>query len=187
MISYLKGKIFKKSDKFVVILTGSIGFKVFMSKKALFGLNVGEEIEVFCYLNVKENILDLYGFLNSDELDFFDILESIRGIGPKAALEISSLGPLNKIKERILKNDERLFEGIPGIGKKKAMTIILELTGKIRAFGKQEKDENVGEVESALMSLGYSKAQAKDAIRAVPKEISTDEEKIKYALKFFGK
>jgi Holliday junction DNA helicase RuvA len=184
MISYLKGKISKKGDKFVIILVGSIGFKVFMSKKALLRLNAGEEVEVFCFLNVKENILDLYGFLNQDELDFFGILESIRGIGPKASLEISSLGPLNKIKERILKNDEKLFEGIPGIGKKKAMTIILELTGKIRAFGKQEKSEEVGEVESALMTLGFSKSQAKDAVKKIPKEISDTEEKIKYALKY---
>ncbi|MCX6760151.1 MAG: Holliday junction branch migration protein RuvA [Candidatus Nealsonbacteria bacterium] len=187
MISYLKGKISKKSDKFVVILVGNIGFKVFMSKKALFGLNAGNEIEVFCFLNVKENILDLYGFLNQDELDFFGILESIRGIGPKAALEISSLGPLNKIRERILKNDEKLFEGIPGIGKKKAMTIILELTGKIRAFKEQEKDEDVGEVESALMTLGFSKAQAKDAVKKIPKEISDAEGKIKYVLKSMAK
>lgn len=183
MISYLKGKIYEKSDKYIVVLVGDIGFKIFLSKKNLLNLNVGKEIEVFCFLNVKENILDLYGFLTKDELEFFEILESIRGIGPKAALEISSLGSLDKIKERILKNDERLFEGIPGIGKKKAMAIVLELTGKIRAFSNSEKKGEIGEVESALISLGFSKVQAKDAVKNIPKEITNTEEKIKYALK----
>lgn len=187
MISYLKGKIILKNDKFVVIRTGDVGFKVFMSKKSLLSVDVGKEIEVFSFLNVKENILDLYGFLNKEELEFFEILESIRGIGPKAALEISSLGSIDKIKERILRNDDKLFEGISGIGKKKAMTIILELTGKIRAFSKEEKSEQASETENVLVALGFSKSQAKEIVKKIPKEISSDEEKIKYALKLMGK
>ncbi len=179
MISYLFGKISSKKDKFITLMVGNIGFKVFMSKKALLSLGVGKEIGVFCFLNVKENILDLYGFLTQDELDFFEVVETIRGIGPKAALEISSIGSLEKIKDRILKNDETLFSGIPGIGRKKAMTIIVELSGKIRAFPTKTQD---GEAESALVGLGFSKQQARDVLKQVPNNL-TPEERIKQALK----
>ncbi len=129
--------------------------------------------------------MNLYGFLDEKELEFFEILNDIRGIGPKAAVEIASVGPLEKIKERILSQDERIFEGIPGIGKKKAMAIILELSGKIKEFS--SKKPGVDEVETALINLGFSRQKIKEVLSMIPKEISGTEEKIKEALKLLGK
>ena len=188
MISYLEGKIILKRDKFIILEVNNIGYKVFISHATLYKLpETGENLKLFCFQNVKEEALDLYGFLTYDELDFFEVLTDIRGVGPKAALEISALGSLDKIKDRILMQDEKIFEGIPGIGSKKAMTIILELTGKIKMLGNLKSKGSTDEAEDALSQLGFSKQQAKDALKQVPVSIKNTEERIKQALKNLGK
>jgi len=135
MIASLSGKIILKREKFIILDVGGVGFKVFLSRKALLKIpQEGESLKVFCYLNIRENILDLYGFLNFEELELFEIFEDIRGVGPKMALEIASLGPLEKLKKAIEEQDEKIFEGISGIGRKRTQAIILELAGKLKSF-----------------------------------------------------
>ena len=162
MISYLQGKIILKKDKFIILEVNNIGYKVFVSRATLYKLpEIGENLKFFCFQNVKEEALDLYGFFTYDELDFFEILTVIRGVGPKAALEISALGSLDKIKDRILMQDEKIFEGIPGIGAKKAMTIILELTGKIKMLSGSKSKGPTDEAEDALSQLGFRASRQK--------------------------
>lgn len=186
MISFLEGKIILKKEKFIILEVNGVGYKVFLSRQTLLRLpEIGENLKLFTYQNVKEEALDLYGFLAYEGLEFFETLMDIRGVGPKSALDISDLGSLDKIKERILRQDEKIFEGIPGIGSKKAMTIILELTGKIKMLG--NKKDSADESESALMQLGFSKQQAKEALSHVPSNIKNPEERIKLALKNLGK
>jgi len=186
MIAYLDGKIILKRDKFIVLEVSNIGYKVFLSQQSLFKLpEIGENLKVFTYHNVKEEASDLYGFFTYEEMDFFETLMDIRGVGPKAALEISAVGPLDRIKDKILRQDENVFAGIPGIGAKKAMTIILELTGKIKMLG-QKKSSESGE-EDALVQLGFTKQQAKDALARIPSNIKNPEDRIKLALKNLGK
>ncbi|MBI3337015.1 MAG: Holliday junction branch migration protein RuvA [Candidatus Staskawiczbacteria bacterium] len=196
MISYLDGKIILKRDKFIILEVNNIGYKVFVSRATLLKLpEIGENLNVsaplsvklFCFQNVKEEALDLYGFLTYDELDFFELLNDIRGVGPKSALDIASLGSLEKIKDRILAQDEKIFEGIPGIGSKKAMTIILELTGKIKMISGSKLKGSADEAENALFQLGFSRQQAKDALSRVPSSIKNTEERVKQALKNLGK
>ncbi len=191
MISYLQGKIILKKEKFIILDVNGVGYKVFLSKKTLAKLSeIEKPLKLFCFLNVKENIMDLYGFLNHKELEFFEILDNIRGVGPKAALEISSLGPLESIKERILSKDETLFSEISGIGRKKAMTIILELTGKIKDISKAPASAKAtagkDEAEQGLVSLGFTRQQAKDALAIASKDIKDTEQRIKAALKVLG-
>ncbi|MEI7424520.1 MAG: Holliday junction branch migration protein RuvA [Candidatus Staskawiczbacteria bacterium] len=198
MISYLSGKIILKKDKFVIVEVAGIGYKVFLNNQTLSRIGrgssipsesgltlpeIGEAIKLFTFQNVKEEALDLYGFLNYEGLEFFETLMDIRGVGPKSALDIAALGSLDKIKDRILKQDEKIFAGIPGIGSKKAMTIILELTGKINTLG--QKRGSTDEAESTLIQLGFSKQQAKDALSRVSSK--DPEERIKQALKNLGK
>lgn len=186
MISYLDGKIILKGDKFIIVEVANVGYKVFLNNQTLLTLpEIGGSIKLFTYQNVKEEALDLYGFLTYEGLEFFETLMDIRGVGPKSALDIAALGSLDKIKERILRQDEKIFEGIPGIGSKKAMTIILELTGKIKMQG--QKKGSADEAEDALTQLGFSKQQARDALSRVPKEIKQTEERVKLALKNLGK
>jgi len=196
MISYLSGKIILKKDKFIILEVNNIGYKVFLSRQTSLKLpEIGGaintstpfNIKLFCFQNVKEDALDLYGFLTYDELDFFEILMEIHGVGPKAALEISSLGSLDKIKDRILAQDEKIFAGIPGIGAKKAMTIILELTGKIKLLSGAKSKGSADPAEDALIQLGFSRQQAKNALAQVPTGTKNIEERIKFALKSLGK
>jgi len=183
MISYLQGQIILKTDRLVILNVNGVGYKVFLSKKTLLKIPETGPLEVFCFLNVKENILALYGFLDYRELEFFELLNTIRGVGPKAALEISSLGPLENIRGRILSKDETLFSEISGIGRKKAMTIILELTGKIRDISKPPK--SLDEAEEGLIGLGFSRPKAKDVLKDISKDL-TVEQKIQQALKILG-
>ena len=197
MISYLQGKIILKKEKFVIIEVAGIGYKVFLSRQTLLKLpafapeelrqgkpEIGS-VKFFIYHDIKEDKSDLYGFLTYEELEFFETLNDIRGIGPKAALELSVVGPLEKIKDKILKQDENVFAGIPGIGQKRAMTIILELTGKIKQLG--QKSSSADEAENALVQLGFSKQQAKEALSHIASDIKNTEERIKLALKNLGK
>lgn len=209
MISYLNGKIILKRDKFIIVEVNGIGYKVFLNNKTLLTLSeMGETInphtkqvqgavggvnydgfcsgvgvKLFVFQNVKEEVLDLYGFLTYEELEFFEILMDIRGVGPKSALDIAALGSLDRIKDRILQQDEKIFAGIPGIGSKKAMTIILELTGKINILG--SKKGSTDEAEGTLIQLGFSKQQAKDTLSRISEK--DPEERVKQALKILGK
>ncbi|MEK7664393.1 MAG: Holliday junction branch migration protein RuvA [Patescibacteria group bacterium] len=188
MIAYLEGKIILKKDKFIIVEVNNIGYKVFLSRQASLKIpETADNVKLFCFHNIKEDASDLYGFLTNEELDFFEILMEIHGVGPKAALEISVLGPLEKIKDKILKQDEKIFEGIPGIGAKKAMTIILELTGKIRLLDGQKSKGSADPAEDALIQLGFTKAQAREALSQVDPKIKESEERIKAALKNLGK
>ncbi len=185
MIAYLEGKIFLKKEKYIILNVNGVGYKVFLSQKTLSKIpEKGEELKVFTFLNIRENSWEMYGFLDQEELNLFETVEAIRGVGPKAALEISSLGPLEKIKERIEAQDSSLFEGISGIGKKKAMTIVLELSGKIKDLSSKKKEED--EALQALVSLGFSKEKAKEALKDISKD-QDSEKRIKQALKVLGK
>jgi len=194
MISYLQGKIILKKEKFVILEVAGVGYKVFLNKHNLLKLpaspakrgepEIDQLVELFIYHDIKEDKSDLYGFFTYEEQEFFETLMDIRGVGPRSALDISALGSLDKIKERILMQDEKIFEGIPGIGSKKAMTIILELTGKIKTLG--QKSSSGDEAENALVQLGFSKQQARDALSNVPSS-KTAEDRIKLALKNLGK
>jgi len=188
MISYLSGKIILKKDKFIILEVNNIGYKIFLNRQNLLKLpEIGEQVKLFIFQKVKEDALDLYGFFTYDELDFFEVLTGISGVGPKSALDISALGSLDKIKDKILAQDEKIFEGIPGIGSKKAMTIILELTGKIMATKSASAKSSTDEAESALIQLGFSKQQSKEALSGVPTNIKNPEERIKLALKNLGR
>lgn len=188
MIAYIEGKIILRKDKFVILETGSVGYRVFLSRVTLSKLpENSDNLKLFCFQNVKEDALDLYGFLTYDELEFFETLMEIRGVGPKSALDIASLGSLAAIKDRILKQDEKIFAGIPGIGLKKAQTIILELTGKIKLLDSIKHKASADPAEDALTQLGFSHQQAKEALKNVPSTIKEMEERIKLALKNLGK
>jgi len=170
-----------------MVETGGVGYKLFISRQTALNLpENAKDVKLFCFHNIKEDASDLYGFLTYEELEFFETLMEIHGVGPKAALEISVLGPLEKIKDKILAQDEKIFAGIPGIGLKKAQTIILELTGKIKLLSGQKKGA-ADPVEDALTQLGFSKQQARDALAKVPANVKNMEEQIKLALKSLGK
>jgi len=176
MIAYLSGKIILKKDNSLILEVNGLGYEVFLSNHSISNIaNKGDNLNLFCHLDVGERSLKLYGFLTHQELELFKIIRNISGVGPKAALEISSVGSLDKIKDRI--DQGNFLEGVSGIGKKKAQKIILELSGKINSF---KEDEAL----PALVELGFSKERAKKALSGV-KETET-EKRIEKALKILG-
>ena len=196
MISHLKGKVILKKElskeRFVVLDVQGVGFKVFLSKKNFERISgesaspaLEKDIELFCYFYVRENVMDLYGFMDWEEREVFELLIGISGVGPKAAIEISCLGPLEKLKKEIDKGDGKIFEGIPGIGKKRIAKILLELSGKIKGFDKSARSGLSGEADpciDALGNMGFSKTEARQALDDIPESIGY-EERIKQALK----
>lgn len=184
MISYLKGKVLAKTPEFIILGVGDLGYKVFLPKTMLSQIFEGKDIQLFCYLHFRrDETAELYGMPSFEQLQLFELIKSIPGIGPKAALSLSSLGGLQAIKKAIEREDESFFKGIPGVGKKKIQKLILELTGKLKTPEKQKKDDAL----DALLSLGFSHKEAKEALQKIPREIEDTEARVKEALKFIQK
>ena len=188
MISILEGKVELKTDKFAIIKTNGIGFKVFCPEKVLQKLCNNKKVKLFTYLYVKEGVLDLYGFLSYEQLELFQLLISVKGLGPKAGLGILSSASVKDIKTSIASGQVTLLTKVAGIGRKLAERAILELKGKILATGSEVKKlTQDNEAIEALVSLGYSSSQAKEALSKVSSEVKDTEERIKQALRILGK
>jgi len=188
MIAYLEGKIILKKERFLILNVNGVGYKVFLSQKTLTKIpREGESLKLFCFLNIRENLQDLYGFLSFEELEFFNLLNDIHSIGPKAALEVASLGPLEKIQGAIEMGNEKILEGISMIGKKRAQMIILELSRKIKkVLPKKMSQEPEDETLEALINLGFPMQKAKLALLKISKD-KDSKERIREALKLLGR
>lgn len=199
MIRFIKGEYLYYELGAIVILTDAgIAFKVNISDtSSLLTEREGEEVSVYTYLQVKEDGMSLYGFENTDGLMLFEQLISVNGVGPKAGLAIMSLGTPNQIKGAIAAKDSGSLTKAPGIGKKTAERVILELSDKVSAlpFGEEVLDggkvamtipgsEERAEAILALTTLGYTKKESESAVGDVPDENLTVEEYLKKALKF---
>jgi len=197
MLAFLRGKILNKGqaphDKitgqgFAIAEVNNIGYQIFINALAYADLNIGQDAEFYLYHNVREDADDLYGFKNFAELEFFKLLLSVSGVGPKSALGILGLASVTDIKESIGAGDPSLLNKVSGIGKKTAERIVLELRGKIDHLapvdsnGIASTSANSDEID-ALMSLGYSLQQAREALRAVDASINDSSERIRTALR----
>ena len=192
MISSLQGKLDALSTDSVIVNVGGIGFQVYAPTSTLSTIgSVGEEVKLYTHLHLREDNVTLFGFTSSEELALFQILISVSGLGPKLALATLSAMPLDQLTMAIATGSTDLLTTIPGIGKKVANRLVLELKEKIGAGWistpiTQVAQENI-DVLSALTSLGYSAVEATKAVAAMPP--STDlslEEKLKLALQYFG-
>ncbi|MDO8574714.1 MAG: Holliday junction branch migration protein RuvA [bacterium] len=191
MVSYLEGKIIDKNEKFFVINTGGVGYRVFSHQGILEKIPaIGQNIGVWTHLYVREDALDLYGFIDKDELEFFEVLISISGIGPKSALGILEVAPVMSLKQAIVSEDETFFTKVSGVGKKTAQRLILELKNKLAktiAPIKGSDSAEMAETMDALVSLGYRERDARKVLQEIPKDIKGVEAKVKAALKILGK
>ena len=192
MISYLKGKIKHKSNGFVILEVNNIGYQVFISPLLYADLNFNQEVELYTYQYVREDALNLYGFKNREDLELFEMLLSISGIGPKSALGVMSIATTADIKESISRGDSALLTKVSGIGRKTAERVVLELREKIGKLGGGDGKLGGGYLGSsdeidALMALGYSLSQAREALNNVDAKIKDSGERIRQALKKLGK
>ncbi|OGZ33600.1 MAG: Holliday junction DNA helicase RuvA [Candidatus Portnoybacteria bacterium RBG_19FT_COMBO_36_7] len=190
MISSLEGKIALKSEKYAVIETNGIGFRVNLSEKTLSKIpQIGASVKLFTYLSVKENGWDLFGFLTFDELELFELLISIPGIGPKTASNILALASVEDLQEAIVLGDETILARVSGIGKKVAQKIVLELKSKVKKLSKGEGSGIAGDIEviDALVNLGYKVYEVREVLQKLPENIKGLENRVKETLKRLGK
>lgn len=192
MISYLKGKIINKGKGFVVLMVNNIGYRVYVNLTMYSELNINNEAEVYTHHHIREDAEDLYGFKSMEEMEFFELLLSISGIGPKSALGVLAIASIDDIKESIASGDSALLTKVSGIGKKTAERVVLELREKIgglEGVGKREPGQASasGDEIDALMALGYSMMEARDALRGVDADIKDSGKRIKEALRRLSK
>ncbi|MDO8584717.1 MAG: Holliday junction branch migration protein RuvA [bacterium] len=171
MIQTLSGVLASKRDQSIVVEVGGVGFKVMVAKNVMSKLPaIGEAVKLFTYLHVREDILALFGFLNENELALFEQLNTISGIGPKSALGIMGIASVDQIAAAINEGKTELLTRVSGVGKKTAERVVLELKGKVVMLGSGayvEQMESDADLEEALVSLGYSKQQARAAIAKI--------------------
>lgn len=195
MIAYLRGKILEKTTEGIVLDVNDVGYELTMPTSALSKLPAkGEETNVYTYLHVREDVMQLYGFLSAADKEMFEKLLSVTKIGPKVAISLLSVFSVNALKKAILLDDVDLLAAIPGIGKKTAQRLVLELKEKLAlpeleivSSGKSgEKDFQKVYVQTrdALLGLGYSPLEAKNALEGFsPDDELSVEQMLKFALK----
>jgi Holliday junction DNA helicase RuvA len=190
MIAQLIGAVVAHGDRFLVLDVHGVGYKLFVSSDTLKNSPISDTVVTFAtYLAVREDALELYGFRDTREQDFFHLLTSVPSIGPKSALAILSLAPPTTLQTAIANGDSSYLTRVSGIGKKTAEKIVVHLRDKIEALADSSESGRHGEAEAieALQTLGYSLKEARDALQHVPSEVSDTSAKIKAALKLLGR
>lgn len=187
MIASLTGTVQALRENHLVLAVGGIGYKIAVLKELLGRTKAGAELTLHTHLAVREDALDLYGFMHETELTLFEQLLTVSGIGPKSALAVLDIASVETLRSAIGTGNAAYLTNVSGIGKKTAEKIVLELKDKV---GKGETLPSIkGEEEAleAMRSLGYSAAEARDALRMVPPEIEGGSARLKEALKLLGK
>jgi len=192
MIAYVSGTIKIKTGRSVVVDVNGVGYEIFATPLFLEKAKPGQTIEFYTHLYVREDIMELYGFLSEGELNFFKKLISVSGVGPKSALTIMSLASVSDLQKAIIHEDASLLTKVSGIGEKTAKRLIIELKNKLEAGDISEsaaKNSTVGDSQAidGLIGLGYSAKEAREALRTVDKNINNVKDRIKAALKSLGK
>ncbi len=189
MFSYIKGILDSVTADFAVVEAGGVGFKIYMPFSESSRLKCGEEVKVYTYMYIREGIMDLYGFTSPESLSMFEILISVSGVGPKAAIGILSTMSPSQLVTAVTGGDSKTITKAPGIGNKIAQRIILELKTKLKGFEVTGDDDvtviveesSQSEAVDALVALGYRMEDAKKAVAAATGE--SVEDIIKNALK----
>jgi len=187
MIGYLSGTVKAVRKNYIILATDYVGYKVFVIPQILLAMEIGKKLTLYTYTHVREDILALYGFPTLNELEFFELLLTVSGIGPKMAMSIMSLADMQVIKSGILQGDAAVFTKVSGIGRKTAERLIVELREKIEPdLGTAEAtvaSQEQADVVDVLEALGYSKAEARAAMQQIPNSITDSQEKIREALR----
>ncbi len=200
MYEFIKGRLYSKGTDHVIIECGGIGYKIYTTTMSLAsGAGTEKEITMFTHLHIREGIMDLYGFANKEELSVFRLLITVSGVGPKAALSI--LGTLQPARFglAVAAEDVQALSKSPGIGKKTAQRIILELKDKLKKAGleageaileasfENAESNNAQEALNALLVLGYTQLEARKSVSAAAEEGDPTEVIIRKALKFLSR
>lgn len=199
MIQFIRGKLVSVEEDQAIVDVNGVGYGIFMSVQAMSRLpRMGAEVKIHTYLNVKEDAMQLFGFLTRDDLMIFKLLIGVNGIGPKGGQAILSVLSPDDLRFAVLAGDVKAISAAPGIGKKTAEKLILELKDKLKiedALEHKASDMDISrdavdtnqvqsEAVQALVALGYGSTEALKAVKQIPPEDSPDVESVlKRALK----
>lgn len=187
MYAFFKGTVESIYSDYLILDTGSMGVNIMMSASELDRLSVSDEVKIYTYTSVREDAITLYGFLSREKLDFFKLLLTVNGVGPKLAIGIAGCNT-EDVKTAIVAQDTKALSKLPGVGAKMAGRLALELKDKISLFSSIDSDRDtvstgvsdknsgntlISEAVSILTALGYSSSEALRAIRSV--DISDDD------------
>jgi Holliday junction DNA helicase RuvA len=195
MIASLRGNLLATGSDYAIIDTGGVGYQVFVPRPVLEGLgHAGTTVQVYTYLHVREDALVLYGFASLEQRAFFETLIGVTGIGPRMALGLLSAAPIDQIQLAIASENTTLLSQVPGIGKKTAARLVLELKGKLdltklptTVAATPAASTLNAELQEVLTSLGYSALEAQSAVSSIPADAPPDlEERLRLALRYFG-
>ena len=199
MFAYIKGKLEDKAVNYIIVDNNDIGYKIYMGENAIESIgNMGDNIKVYTHYHVREDDISLYGFKTNEELRMFELLISVSGVGAKSALTILSNIEPSVFALAVITNDESKLVKIPGVGKKTAARIVLELKDKLKNIQSDNNidkeveeeivcNEKIEEAISALQVLGYNKREIERVLEKINLEELTLEEIIKQGLKYLAK
>lgn len=183
MIAYLSGQVIAKSTDSIILKAGGVGYLVFATPSLLSAATIDQELECFIYTSVRDDAIDLYGFATVSEQALFKDLISVSGVGAKTAISILSF-PKDQIIQAIRSADADFFTNIPRLGRKNAQKIIIELKNKYQATNELNLNTtDFSDLIRALQSMGYSRAEAQQAVKTIPDGVDQIEEQLKIALK----
>ena len=185
MIGTLRGTLRHKDLNALVVDVSGVGYKVLVTTETALDVALDSPIFLWTHLVVRETSLELFGFLDKETLAMFELLITISGIGPKSALSILNVAPPSMLRQAVASEDTTYLTRVSGIGKKNAEKIVLELKDKLK-MTKEDRGVNMrseGDALEALVSLGYSERDVREALKRVPKEIEGASERVKAALK----
>ena len=199
MIGYLRGRVSFLGNDSCFLDVGGVGYRVYVSTATRSKLVLDEERQLFTYLSVREDAMQLYGFLSQEEYDLFELLLSVSGIGPKMALGILSAITASELAAAIQRENTAALTKLPGIGKKTAARMILELKDKLSAIAAMsdtelaaellpagEPGDETAEAAEALLAFGYTQAEIQPVLKKAKAKCKTVEEMIKFSLREFG-
>ncbi len=192
MISSLSGTVRYKGLHHLVVDVGGVGYKVAVPTDLALEATPSSPVFLWTHLSVRENALDLYGFRELETLEVFELLITISGIGPKTALGILNVATPNMLRQAVASGDTSYLTRVSGIGKKNAEKIVLELRDKLKVSEEDSSTNSAqvraeGDALEALVSLGYTERDAREALKQVPKNITGASERVKAALKVLSK
>lgn len=188
MIAHLSGQVIAKNADSLIISTSGVGYLVFATKMLLDQAKLGSPVECFVYTSVKDDAIDLYGFSSADEQSLFKDLVSVSGVGAKTAINVLSFST-PQIIQAIRSADIDFFTNVPRLGRKNAQKIIIELKNKYHATSDLELNhlDHLDDITKALQSMGYTRAEALDAAKSIPRDTDKIEDQLKIALKALSK
>ena len=191
MIAKIEGQISYVGDRFLIVDVSGVGYKLFVTNEAISLSKVEGSIKLWVHTAVRENSIDLYGFLDIEELSFFELLLDVSGIGPKSALSTLSVAPVSTLRKAIASGDTTYLNKVSGIGRKTAEKIIIELKDKLKEYEGDIATSQVMQEErdilEALRTLGYSQDEAREAIKRIPADMTEMNNRLKEALKIIGR